>query len=113
VTLAYDGFAARFPEFKQVKRETVEAKIAEAILQVAEAVYGAKTDLAVGYLAAHLLSIAPTGQQARLVPKNAKANREDALTTYEREYRRIQRMVTSGFRVTGTDQSGNAGEPPI
>jgi hypothetical protein len=47
------------------------------------------------------------------VPKTAKAKREDALTTYEREYRRIQRMVTSGFRVTGEDQSGNVGEPPI
>ena len=58
--------------------------------------------LAVGYMAAHLLSSSPMGQHARLVPTNAKATRAEALTTYERQYRAIQATVVSGFSASLT-----------
>lgn len=96
-----DGFRVRFPEFERTPGGLIDAKLAEAELEISRAVWGAKADLGVGYLAAHLLSMAPTGQHARLVPRNAKATRRDALTTYERQYKRLLRMVSGGFRVVG------------
>jgi hypothetical protein len=99
VTVGFDSFIAAFPEFEKVPKELVDAKIAEAKLEVAASVWGAKTDLGVSYLTAHLLSMSPFGQHARLIPPNAKVTREDALTTYERRYRALVRQVASGFRV--------------
>lgn len=101
MALDADGFRLRFPEFDRTPTELVDAKLAEAELEIDRTVWGTKADLGVGYLAAHLLSIAPTGQHARLVPRNAKATREDALTTYERQYKRLLKMVSSGFRIVG------------
>lgn len=102
MALDFDAFVARFPEFKRASKAQVEAKIAEAELQVDACVWGAKYDLGLGYLTAHLLSLSPEGRAARLVPANAKATREDALTTYERVYQRLVRTVASGARVVGT-----------
>lgn len=101
MTVTFDSFVGGFPEFKGTPKTLVEAKIAEAKLMVDAEVFRGKTDLGVSYMTAHLLSFSAHGQHARLQPKNAKVTREDALTTYERMFRRIQRTVTSGFRVTG------------
>lgn len=98
-----DSFREAFPEFDKAPVTLIDAKLAEARLQIDAAVWLHLADLGASYLAAHLIAISPFGQHARLVPPNAKANREDALTTYEREYRRLQRIVTSGFRVVGGD----------
>lgn len=106
MAIGVDGFLTRFPEFKRTDLDLVQAKLDEAELLIDRTVWGTKSDLGVGYLAAHLLASAATGQNARLVPPNAKATREDALTTYERQYRMILRTVSSGFRVSGEDQSG-------
>ncbi len=97
----FSTFVEGFPEFGEAPVSLVNAKLAEARLQVDAEVFGDKTDLAVTYLAAHLLSMSSFGQHSRLVPPNSKATREDALTTYEREFRRLVRSVTSGFRVVG------------
>lgn len=99
------SFLTDFPEFDSTPVKDINAKIAQAELQVDAKIWGTKADLGVGYLTAHLLAMSSNGQFARLVPAKMKATREDALTTYEREYKRIMRMVASGFRVTGTDQS--------
>jgi len=105
VAVDYTNFCgdedAAFPEFAEAPKGLVERKIAEAARQVDREVFGDKADDAIGYLAAHLLSTSPFGQHARLIPKNAKQTRDDALTTYEREYRRLVRSCTSGFRVVG------------
>ncbi len=102
MAIGYDGFIERFPEYRDgVDRRLVEAKLAEARLQVNVTVWGTKADLGIGYLAAHLLSASPGGQHARLIPANAKPVRGEALTTYEREYLRLMRTVAHGFRVTG------------
>ena len=102
MAIGYDEFVIRFPEFVEgVTRELVEAKLTEARLGINTATWGDKADLGIGYLAAHLLSMAITGHPARLIPDNAKPERGDALTTYEREYKRNMRLVAHGFRVTG------------
>ena len=106
----FTTFVAAFPAFRRTDREVVEIKIAEAVLQVDAAVWGAKADMGVGYLTAHLLAMMPVGEHARLVPKNAKAVRGEALTTYERQYKALVRQVASGFRVTGPDQTTAAGD---
>ena len=105
MALTADGFRLRFPEFSRTPVALIDAKLAEAELEVSSTIWGTKADLGVGYLTAHLLSMAPTGQHARLVPRNAKATRRDALTTYERQYKRLLRMVSSGFRVVGARTS--------
>lgn len=97
----YETFIEGFPEFAEVEKPYVERKIAEATRQVDTAVWRDKADDGISYLAAHLLALSPFGQNARLVPPNAKATRDEALTTYEREYQRMVRMVASGFRVVG------------
>jgi hypothetical protein len=99
VAVDFTSFTNAFPEYKKTSVPLVDAKLAEARLQVDSEVWGTKTDLGVSYLAAHLLAMSSHGQHARLVPANAKATREDALTTYEREYQRLLRSVASGFRV--------------
>lgn len=108
MALTYEQFRDRFPEFDSAPRTFVEAKLAEAALQIDFTTWGARGDLGHGYLAAHLLSIAPTGQHARLQPRTAKITQQDALTTYEREYRRLQLIATAGLaRVVGAgDTSG-------
>lgn len=98
-------FVAAFPAFKKTARETVEVKIAEAERQIDRAVWGELADDGIGYLAAHLLAMMPGGEHARLIPRNAKPVRGEALTTYERQYKRLVKMVASGFRVTGRDQT--------
>jgi phage terminase small subunit len=99
VAVEFETFVDAFPEFRDASQVLVEAKIAEATLQVDPTVFRTKTDLTISYLTAHLLSMSSFGQHSRLIPSNAKATRDEALTTYEREYRRLVRAHTSGFRV--------------
>ncbi len=106
----YSSFVKAFPAFKKTSRDLVEAKIAEASREVDAVVWGELADDGIGYLAAHLMSMAPGGEHARLVPRNAKVVRGEALTTYERHYKRLVKMVASGFRVTGADQTAAAGD---
>ena len=101
MTVTFDSLIGGFPEFEAAPIALVEAKIAEAVLQIDAEVWGAKTDLGVSYLACHLLSMSSFGQHSRLQPANTKVGRTDALTTYEREYQRIKSSVASGFRVVG------------
>jgi len=99
MAVGFSSFVVTFPEFAETSKELVDAKLVEARLRCSEAVFGDKYDLAVSYLAAHLLSSSPMGQHARLVPANAKVTREDALTTYERMYLQIRRECVVGIRV--------------
>jgi hypothetical protein len=48
-----------------------------------------------------LLANDPTGYQARMQPETVKITIDDALTTWEREFRRLQRQATIGFRTAG------------
>lgn len=101
MTVTFDSLVSGFPEFGAAPIDLVEAKIAEAVMQIDAGVWGAKTDLGVSYLACHLLSMSSFGQHSRLQPQSAKVGRTDAITTYEREYQRLKSMVVSGYRVVG------------
>ncbi len=99
------AFLVRFPEFDRIAVTLIDAKLAEALESIDPAVWRARENTGHGYLTAHLLAMASQGQQARLVPANAKATRDEALTTYEREYNRLVKIVSSGFRISGPDQT--------
>ena len=86
------GFLLRFPAFEGTETTLIDAKLAEATRGVDPEVFGDKTEDAIGYKAAHLLSIDPFGQTARI-------EAEDGSTTYGKQFMKIARSVTSGFRV--------------
>lgn len=102
MSVGFSSFVEAFPEFREAPKTLVDAKLAEARLQVDPVVWRGKTDLGVSYLAAHLVAISPFGQHARLQPASAKVTRDEALTTYERHYRALVRSVSSGYRVVCT-----------
>lgn len=110
MAIGHTEFVASFPAFRKTDKAVVEAKLAEARRLIDTAVWGTLADDGIGYLAAHLLAMMPGGEHARLVPRNAKPVRGEALTTYERQYKKLQRTVASGFRVTGPDQTVAAGD---
>src|SRR5437660_717192 len=90
-------FRASFPEFVGTSDATVTAKLAEAAVCV-----DARLPLAdnrVGYLAAHLISISPFGQQARLSSDKGE-------TTYMVEYTRLNRVVAGGPWTAGQGVDG-------
>lgn len=58
-------FVAQWPEFAPVD-DAVTTAVAEAELRTDATVFGALTDRAHGYLAAHILASGPTGKDARI-----------------------------------------------
>jgi len=93
-------FRNTFPEFRKTADSEIEAKLAIAKLRVTGSVYGDKTDAATLYLTAHMVALAPAGQNAKLKPENA------AKTVYWTEYRSITRGVTFGHRIAGSAPAG-------
>lgn len=59
-------FRARFPEFRTAADDLVQTILDEAALRVDAQAWGAKLDVAHGYLAAHLLASSPYGKSLRL-----------------------------------------------
>lgn len=82
-------FLAGYPEFAESSPDLVAAKLAEAELQVDEAVCGAQTDIMHGLTTAHLLAISPFGMNARMVSK-------EGTTTYGERLAVMQRRVSGG-----------------
>jgi hypothetical protein len=94
VTVTVASLVSEFPEFARATVAMIQAKIDEAELRTPERIWGAKVDLGVKYLAAHLLAMSPFGRELKL------AN-DDGRTIYGDERTRLERIVSSGFRVTG------------
>lgn len=92
MALVLSDFRIRFPEFLNVADTLVEAKLAEALHAVNDSVWGDEADTGQGLMAAHLLSVAPGGVQARLAS-------DKAATTYARQYRDMVDRLTCGLRV--------------
>ena len=67
MALTRDTFLLKFPEFTPTPALTVAAHLADALLQIDAAIWGTKADIAQGYLAAHFLTLSPTGQNARMI----------------------------------------------
>jgi hypothetical protein len=83
------SFKARWAEFASTPDATVEAALAEAGRRCSAAVFGDRHDDAVGLRAAHLLSVSPFGQQARLESDKAE-------TVYMAEWRQLARECAGG-----------------
>ena len=91
MALSQAVFLAQFPEFGNAPPGLVERALDEAALMVDSAVYGTKTNVALGYYAAHLIAINPLGELARL-------QKDPEKTTYMLAFQRIQRSLGAGFR---------------
>jgi Protein of unknown function (DUF4054) len=87
-------FRSRFPEFEKAPDALVNSKLSDASDQLDHTVWGSILDQGVGYLAAHLLSRSPWGQQARLDAKDRK-------TTYLEAFQELQARVGAGGRLAG------------
>ncbi len=86
------AYRVQFPEMNGVSDGLVQAMLDAALLEIDVDLWGAKADQGQAYLASHKLATSPFGQNARMVAK-------DGTTTYERNYMKLVRQVSSGFRV--------------
>ncbi|HVJ26385.1 MAG TPA: DUF4054 domain-containing protein [Vicinamibacterales bacterium] len=86
-------FRARFPEFRTASDTLVESVLAEATARLDERIFGALTDAAVGYLAAHLLATSPFGESQRLEDDKSES-------TYHKSYLAIRQQVVVRTFVT-------------
>lgn len=86
-------FRARFPEFRSAQDSMIESTADAAALDIDAGEYGDKADEALLYLTAWKLSELPFGRDLRP---------EDSATPsrYEREFRRITRLIRWPFLVT-------------
>lgn len=91
MTVSLHTFRDEYPEFRNTADTEVTRKLARAKNRVRSNIWGDLTDEGVGLLTAHLLALAPAGQNARLDPKT--------MTMYMPEYKKLQRVVTFGLRV--------------
>jgi hypothetical protein len=78
-----------FPEFERTEDQLCLQKINAATARTAAAVWGDKVNDGIMWLAAHLLSMSPEGEQSRLKAENRA-------TTYERTLNMMRREVTFG-----------------
>jgi len=85
-------FRVRFPEFDGQKNSDIDAMIAQALRMVSSTPDGDLRDDAVGFGAAHLFTIAPFGEEARIDPATAKEGL--ATTIYGRRFLAYLRMLT-------------------
>lgn len=85
-------FLDQFPEFATTDTTLIDAKLFLANHELDEEVWDDQWVAGVLYLAAHLLSIAPRGQQARMQAATGE-------TTYSKEFDRLKKTVARGWLV--------------
>lgn len=86
-------FLTLYPEFTRTPTAIVDAELAAASLRTPADVWGDLEDHGHGLLTAHLLCLRPEGREMRL---------EGAGSIYMEARRTLNRIVASGFRVTGS-----------
>lgn len=105
MAVSVQNFKDAFEEYRKTDEATVAAKIRFARQRIDAGVWGDKYDQGVMYLAAHLLAVAPAGQNTKLKPENA------AKTVYWQEYERIRNTVVYGIRTAGLPPAGAFSDP--
>lgn len=85
-------FKALLPEFAAAPDPLVQSRLDQAELRTPADVWGDLQDQGILYLAAHLLSMLP---QARPMNKDGDGS------PYSAERKRLNGIVSSGYRVTG------------
>jgi hypothetical protein len=89
-------FRVRFPEFRTADGTFVQVVLDEAALEIDSSVFGAKTDTAHGFLAAHRLLNHPYGRSQRLESGASGAGLDDR---YMQELELLKRQVVSTIMV--------------
>lgn len=89
-------FKILFPEFANTPTALVESRISWAEARTPSDVWGdgATQEQGIGFLAAHMLALAPGA-------KDMRAGEEKGVTMYSRERERLEGIVSSGFRIAG------------
>jgi len=90
-------FKALFPEFERSNLAVIESRIAWAVLRTPVGIWGDLQPQGIAWLAAHFLTLDPTAKNLRKNPTGA-VDGLDA-TPYGRERKRLNTIVSSGFRV--------------
>jgi len=83
----------RFPEFVNVPDAVVQAVIDDVAVEFDTRVWGKYLNKGMAYLVAHVLTLSPYGQQARIAAKAGSS------TTYFQEYQRMLSVVATGCMV--------------
>lgn len=86
-------FRVIFPEFTGASDALVESRIAMAAERTDAEVWGTLVYQGIAYLAAELLSLLPGAKDLRL--------EGGAESVYGRERKRLEGIVSSGFRIAG------------
>jgi hypothetical protein len=92
-------FKALFPEFQRTADALVESRIAWAVLRTPVDIWGDLQSQGIAWMAAHFLALLPEAKNLR---KNMKSD-ADGLdsTSYGKERKRLNTIVSSGFRTAG------------
>ena len=90
MTVTAQSFVQNFPEYNKTDRVLVQKKLDTALNQINAAAWGDTADTGHMYLTAHLLAVAPEGEQARL-------KKENRVTTYWIEYERLRKAAVVGL----------------
>lgn len=90
MTVTIQRFLLAFPEFSDTRRSLINQKMIAASERIAADTWGELADQGQMYLMAHLLSVSPEGEQARL-------KKENRGTVYGIEYENLRRAVTVGL----------------
>lgn len=92
MAVTVDDIRAR-KEFASTDAALIEQSIIDAEAQVNSVAYGDNGDLAVKYMAMHLVAMAPFGQNLRLDPKKEP---DGAMTLYQRLLNGLQKRSVIG-----------------
>lgn len=92
MALSLSEFRDLFPEFTLASDTLVQNALDRAALRTPANVWGDLEDQGHGYLTAHLLCILPGAKDMRIG--------KDGSNLYEKERKTLERIVSSGFRVT-------------
>jgi len=84
------AFLARFPEFTKAGTDRIQAALDDAAAQTDATVFGNLTDRAQSLLAAHFLSVSPSGREAR--PKDVESE-----TVYLTQRRELELTHCGGY----------------
>lgn len=96
IKISVGELKGRFPEFCDAPDTLVAKVLEEACRRTNETVWGDRFQDGVLYLAAHLLAINPQSRNM------AKCCDDKGGTTYLRERHKLNCVIASGFRVTGS-----------
>lgn len=88
------GFRAQYPEFDGAPDALVTTLLGYAAERTPEDIWGDLQEEGHGLLTAHLLSLRPEGRDMRL-------SRDGVESIYGHQRMHLNRIVASGFRVTG------------